>query len=1044
MFTAGYATDAGHAQALAMVDGALFEVDLTIKAENSDLDSANIIDWHWRNQACRTVSTLPRQEVYRLACELREVLTGKRSIETTSIPRPKITILSKSTGLREELLHKVTKELTSTSSSNDTTWLEHRDSLPLPGFYRAYNVLVTAKTLNAVIEESKLAAQVSAITDYVSQEHRALEQISAHEREYLPNQYKEFNRDELIQRGEVYVIQALASGSLPPNESLVGQAWLGRRLPIFSPYDFAGVCSGSLSDYACGHMPKDCLMSLNALEEIVRCDLLGKVDSLERAALIQQMLAYFAVAKGARCPNRNLVESDEEKAAFELTITYLHGYLTGDPIQYNEAEHLRVFCLLLLNVHTAHLVGQETGSPLGTKIIECCRVVNEANPDSALSTIRQLVFFNINTDFPEEFEALLGNSFDNTLFLGSVFTTHSQVLLKMLSSNIQQQLQSCRLSEANLTYWKRVANILSSADLTLGQICDADKVLRVLTENLSWLVAQKSLTVNYPDSSTPASSFIARVTDLPESRLIELFDLFKNDGLIAGQTLKDIWPPQSEGELVTQLMRDLVFVDRNQSSSVSVEYKHRDRRSGIYLENSEVLLGAVVKKYPLIEPLFELLVARGEFDADYGAEFSQMRKMFPISWAQGLQCLSQGEGLRGDVQLALGCALTRLAFEKAVPEKQGQGTFIDKAAVYEAILWYAASVNGISLDQRAPLRLKAMSNLNGEAFGDPFLDSRELFPQSLQITDHESRVMVAIGSAITGQGLNTAMGRGIVKAFHSSCAIDVLTTYLLSYGGDGAQGQPPNSRVREIWSRLYRKSNDVDVDLFALLKKVGHGIDFLNQSSHAPFAQYLHARTGQVIVEAPAGEFKELKQFNAGDDYRRIDWRSSARKGNLYMRTHEEVESRPLCLLYDVEYLSDGLKHPTPKPLLDMLTILSLAAREGQEVDIVLYGRSYLTTIKDVVKLGDGRTGSVDTKKISDELLPYLGTAYTIHAMEQAIYDNAEGYPGVNIFEGTSLQLPRNAVVLCGISQKNFLQSAPMLGVFRSKGVSIHRLLPQK
>jgi hypothetical protein len=388
---------------------------------------------------------------------------------------------------------------------------------------------------------------------------------------------------------------------------------------------------------------------------------------------------------------------------------------------------------------------------------------------------------------------------------------------------------------------------------------------------------------------------------------------------------------------------------------------------------------------------------------------------------------------------ALAYALTKDVFMRG--DEDGSGS-LSAPAVYEAMLWYAASTSGLGSYQSKALLSKAIASPDIVTYGIPLLSQEEGLKQSVNISEFEQRAMIVVGNLLRDRESKIVVKEGIGNALKYEVGLKAVALRLLdesSYYKSEHQ-----SSAQDVWAMLFAKWQNYSLNYRDLLAKVKKGIEHLNQTCHAPYAQYLFARTGQVIVDAPGGEFKELKQFNAGNDIRRVDWRTSARKGDLYMRTHQEIESRPLCLVYDIEFLAESTTNSNPKPLLDMLTIASLAAREGQKVDLMLFGRGYLTTINDVVTLGNGSAGRVDIKKLEGELTPYLSAACAIADMEQQIYKNKTGYPGVNVFEGSRPQLAKNSIILCGLSEKNFTESAPMLGLFRSKGMAVYRLLPQK
>lgn len=88
-------------------------------------------------------------------------------------------------------------------------------------------------------------------------------------------------------------------------------------------------------------------------------------------------------------------------------------------------------------------------------------------------------------------------------------------------------------------------------------------------------------------------------------------------------------------------------------------------------------------------------------------------------------------------------------------------------------------------------------------------------------------------------------------------------------------------------------------------------------------------------------EFHGLRDLRPGDDYRTIHWRTSARRGQLMVREHEDEESHRLCV-----YLDNARSQETPEgrdPVLERA--ISVAASivvertaAGQGVDLAVRG----------------------------------------------------------------------------------------------------------
>ncbi|MGO1833395.1 MAG: DUF58 domain-containing protein [Actinomycetaceae bacterium] len=93
-----------------------------------------------------------------------------------------------------------------------------------------------------------------------------------------------------------------------------------------------------------------------------------------------------------------------------------------------------------------------------------------------------------------------------------------------------------------------------------------------------------------------------------------------------------------------------------------------------------------------------------------------------------------------------------------------------------------------------------------------------------------------------------------------------------------------------------------------------------------------------VQVRGQGTEFDSLREYVIGDDVRSIDWRATARRGDVHVRTWRPERDRRVVLVVDTGRLSAARLHDEPR--LDasidaVLLMAALASHAGDRVDVV-------------------------------------------------------------------------------------------------------------
>ncbi len=113
-----------------------------------------------------------------------------------------------------------------------------------------------------------------------------------------------------------------------------------------------------------------------------------------------------------------------------------------------------------------------------------------------------------------------------------------------------------------------------------------------------------------------------------------------------------------------------------------------------------------------------------------------------------------------------------------------------------------------------------------------------------------------------------------------------------------------------------------------------------------------------VLQRGQGTEFDVLREYVAGDDVRSIDWRASARAGDVVVRTWRPERDRHVLVVLDTGRTSAARVGDAPRldAALDAALLLAaLASRAGDCVDLLAYDRAVRARVE-----GAGRAGGAD------------------------------------------------------------------------------------
>ena len=117
-----------------------------------------------------------------------------------------------------------------------------------------------------------------------------------------------------------------------------------------------------------------------------------------------------------------------------------------------------------------------------------------------------------------------------------------------------------------------------------------------------------------------------------------------------------------------------------------------------------------------------------------------------------------------------------------------------------------------------------------------------------------------------------------------------------------------------------------------------------------------------IRIRGAGTEFDSLREYVVGDDTRSIDWRATARRGDVVVRTWRPERDRHVLLVLDTGRTSAGRVGDAPRldAAMDAALLAALATRAGDRVDLLAYDR---------------RTRIVVERPPSTETLPQLVNA---------------------------------------------------------------------
>ncbi|HEY7485392.1 MAG TPA: DUF58 domain-containing protein [Streptosporangiaceae bacterium] len=117
----------------------------------------------------------------------------------------------------------------------------------------------------------------------------------------------------------------------------------------------------------------------------------------------------------------------------------------------------------------------------------------------------------------------------------------------------------------------------------------------------------------------------------------------------------------------------------------------------------------------------------------------------------------------------------------------------------------------------------------------------------------------------------------------------------------------------------------------------------------------LRELTGQhvALIRGQGTEFDSLREYVDGDDVRSIDWRATARRADVVVRTWRPERDRRILLVLDTGRTSAGRVGDIPRLDCSMdaaLLLAALASRAGDRVEMLAYDRRVRARVESVAR----------------------------------------------------------------------------------------------
>lgn len=129
-----------------------------------------------------------------------------------------------------------------------------------------------------------------------------------------------------------------------------------------------------------------------------------------------------------------------------------------------------------------------------------------------------------------------------------------------------------------------------------------------------------------------------------------------------------------------------------------------------------------------------------------------------------------------------------------------------------------------------------------------------------------------------------------------------------------------------------------------------------------------------VMVRGAGTEFDSLREYVVGDDVRSIDWRSTARRGEVVVRTWRPERDRRVLIVLDTSRLAAARLEDAPRLDAHMeaaLLLSALTSRAGDRIDVIAVDTALRMQVR-------GEAGPALMSALADQFAPLEATLVEI------------------------------------------------------------------
>jgi hypothetical protein len=586
-----------------------------------------------------------------------------------------------------------------------------------------------------------------------------------------------------------------------------------------------------------------------------------------------------------------------------------------------------------------------------------------------------------------------------------------------------------------------------------------------LVASFARLKRDKKPMINLPAETTPASSILADVSRIDSASLFRSARSFVDRGGLSQEALERIWPRVGEKKVASLLVENIRGYDYTSARRDYLSMGRTGVEWQVRFGDLSAFADSLIPDGRTSDKVMKFLRVLDVFNHHHEKNFARLKVDFPSQW--NAICEKLGRNAKGyfaqkvfdDICAATEKDLVCHLYGDSTPER-----------VYRSLRWLSAelieeqvedqSENRKDMRWKSPFFLYEPESLEARAFSrhmelrnafEQLVEDRDdgesPFPLSAELRKHFRYVDHPEFKELTERERAAAIISCFFKVNESGhfVGIDSFARWAipasLVRGIEGVIRRYNKEANKQVWDHLFAYDAKA-MDISKVFKQAEEKVHIAlrdKTSMNSVYARFLYDRVGRITPVSPAGDFESLRQYTHGDDMRMVDWRASARRGEMMVKQKRDREIRPVYLVADVEWLLEGVEYDSIKNtviaaprLEELFTHLLLAEKQKVGMQIVVVSRTALGRFENLVDVAGGKSRFRE-ESFSKELSRLIKGAKAVIEGERQVYGE-NGYPPVNVFAALDAELPKNAMVIAGLARKNIAPVLPAIEAYRQRG----------